>query len=136
MGTIRVFEPALCCNTGVCGPDVDQDLIAFTADLAHLRAAGVDIQRHNLANDPQAFAGNDAVREFLQVVGSAGLPLTLVDGVTVMTGRYPSRQQLVAFAGLHPEAVVPVGATTLGLLQVEEDAATSGSECCGGGGCC
>ena len=53
---IRVFEPALCCNTGVCGPDVDQALVTFTADLDHVRGLGVDIERHNLANDPAAFA--------------------------------------------------------------------------------
>ena len=88
---IRVFEPALCCNTGVCGPDVDQALVTFTADLDHLRGLGVDIERHNLANDPTAFATEPAVRDFLKVGGSAGLPLTLVDGVTVATGSYPSR---------------------------------------------
>jgi hypothetical protein len=133
MRAIRVFEPALCCNTGVCGPELDQNLVDFTADLAHLKAVGADIERHNLANDPVAFAGNDAVREFLQVVGSAGLPLTLVDGVTVMTGQYPSREQLQAFAGVAAAPVVPVGATTLGLLEAQD---TSESECCGGGGCC
>ena len=37
MRTIRVYEPALCCNTGVCGPDVDQALVTFTADLHHLK---------------------------------------------------------------------------------------------------
>lgn len=56
MARIRVWEPALCCNTGVCGPDVDEALVAFTADLAALRGQGVDIARHNLANDPMAFA--------------------------------------------------------------------------------
>lgn len=63
---IRVFEPALCCNTGVCGPDVDQALVTFTADLDHLRGLGVDIERHNLANDPTAFATEPAVRDFLR----------------------------------------------------------------------
>ena len=56
MRTIRVYEPALCCNTGVCGPDVDQALVDFTADLNHLKDQGADIERHNLANDPGAFA--------------------------------------------------------------------------------
>ena len=89
MTTIRVYEPALCCNTGVCGPDVDESLVTFTADLAALKDLGVDIERHNLANDPTAFASDDTVRSFLQVAGSDGLPLTLVDGVTVMTGQLP-----------------------------------------------
>ena len=97
---IRVFEPALCCNTGVCGPDVDEALIGFTADLDHLRSAGVNIARVNLANDPMAFAQNPVVVNFLRVVGSSGLPLVLVDDVTVATGRYPDRAELRRLAGL------------------------------------
>lgn len=130
MPAIRVFEPALCCNTGVCGPDVDQSLVDFTADLNHLKAQGVDIERHNLANDPSAFATDDTVRSFLQVAGSEGLPLTLVDGVTVATGTYPTRDQLVKFAGWQtPQPVVPAGATALGLL----DAPTVADAGCGCG---
>ena len=89
MPTIAVFEPALCCNTGVCGEDVDQNLVTFTADMAWLLEQGASITRHNLANDPLAFAHNEAVRSFLEIAGSAGLPLVSVDGVTVVTGRYP-----------------------------------------------
>ena len=91
MRTIQVYEPALCCNTGVCGLDVDQALLTFTADLEHLKGRGADIARHNLANDPSSFAANDTVRAYLHVAGSDGLPLTLVDGVTVMAGSYPTR---------------------------------------------
>ena len=132
MPQIRVFEPALCCNTGVCGPDVDESLVVFTADLSHLKGLGVDVQRHNLANDPSAFAGSDTVRAFLQVAGSEGLPLTLVDGLTVMTGAYPGREQLMRYAGLGAESqgsTVPAGVAELGLTQ------KSGG-CCGPTGCC
>ena len=59
MAAIAVFEPALCCNTGVCGEDVDQSLVTFTADMAWLVGQGGAITRHNLANDPMAFAGDD-----------------------------------------------------------------------------
>lgn len=128
MTTIRVYEPALCCNTGVCGPDVDESLVTFTADLGALKDLGIDIERHNLANDPTAFATDETVRAFLQVAGSDGLPLTLVDGVTVMTGSYPARDQLLRFAGVEA-SVVPAGVTLLG--ESEE----SGS-CCGGTSCC
>lgn len=128
MTTIRVYEPALCCNTGVCGPDVDESLVTFTADLGALKDLGVDIERHNLANDPTSFAADDTVRTFLQVAGSDGLPLTLVDGVTVMTGSYPAREQLLRFAGVDTE-VVPAGVTLLG-------EADSSDSCCGGTSCC
>jgi hypothetical protein len=100
MSEVRVFEPALCCNTGVCGPELDQSLVNFTADLHHVRDAGGDAARFNLASDPAAFAGNPVVVNFLQAAGSDGLPLVLVDGVTVLTGRYPTRAELLRFAGL------------------------------------
>ena len=114
MRTIRVYEPALCCNTGVCGPELDQSLVDFTADLTHLKDLGADIERHNLANDPAAFAGNETVRSYLEMVGSDGLPLTLVDGVTVMTGGYPTRSQLLGYAGVEVPVTAPAGATELG----------------------
>jgi arsenite-transporting ATPase len=129
MRTIRVYEPALCCNTGVCGPDVDQALVTFTADLNHLKSLGADIERHNLANDPGAFVASDPVRSYLELVGSAGLPMTVVDGVTVMTGGYPSRAQLLAFTGLGTPVAAPEGAIQLGVVE-------DSSSCCGGGGCC
>ncbi|MDQ1245892.1 MAG: arsenite methyltransferase [Actinomycetota bacterium] len=137
MPTIRVFEPALCCNTGVCGEDVDPALVTFTADLAALREAGADIERHNLANDPTAFAADPNVKAFLQVAGSSGLPLTLVNGVTVATGSYPSREQLLTYAGVNPAAVAPAGATQI--TMVTTDAAADVEDeggCCGAGGCC
>jgi arsenite methyltransferase len=125
---IHVYEPALCCNTGVCGPDVDQALVDFTADLNHLVGKGADISRHNLANDPSAFAADDAARTFLQLAGSEGLPLTTVDGVAVMTGSYPTRAQLLKFAGLTDEAaVVPTGMVELDVIE---------APCCGGTNFC
>lgn len=134
MPTIRVFEPALCCNTGVCGPDLDQALVDFTADLNHLKEQGIDIERHNLANDPTAFAGNDTVRAFLQVAGSQELPLTLVDGITVATGTYPSRSLLLQFAGVAArQPVVPAGATDLGLLNTPTGSPTGTDASCGCG---
>jgi hypothetical protein len=30
--SIQVFDPALCCSTGVCGVNVDQALVTFSAD--------------------------------------------------------------------------------------------------------
>jgi hypothetical protein len=123
---IRVYEPALCCNTGVCGSDVDESLVRFTADLEHLQGLGVDIARHNLANDPGAFAGNPAVVGFLRVAGSDGLPLVLVDGVTVATGSYPDRAQLLRMAGRTGTPAATGIRVDLGLIP------TASSGCCGG----
>jgi len=121
--------------------------VDFTDDLSHLKGLGVYVQRHNLANDPSAFADSDTVRAFLQVAGSEGLPLTQVDGLTVMTGAYPAREQLIRYAGLGAESVsaesvsaesvsaesersgVPAGMADLGLTE-------KSAGCCGPTGCC
>ena len=125
--TIRVFEPALCCNTGVCGPELDDALVGFTADLAHLRGMGVDLQRHNLANEPLAFSSNPMVASFLRVVGSSGLPLVLVNDVTVMTGRYPDRDELLRLAGLAGHGSPDLGLTATGCCT---SGAKTESGCC------
>lgn len=133
MSKIEVFEPALCCATGVCGEDVDQQLVTFSADMDFIRSQGGDITRYNLAGEAQAFADNEAARAFLQVAGSAGLPLVLVDGVTAMTGRYPDRAQLMVWAGLQ---ATPAGAG-LGITATTATTASAGG-CCGGAAssCC
>ncbi|PVU81180.1 arsenical resistance operon transcriptional repressor ArsD [Cellulomonas sp. WB94] len=144
MATIEVFEPALCCATGVCGPDVDQRLVTFSADTDRLRSEGGDIRRVNLASEPAAFAASDAARQFLQLAGSGGLPLVLVDGVTVLTGRYPTRDELSAWAGpgaatdapTDAPTAVPAGATLLSLVAASTSGARDDGACCGGGGCC
>jgi hypothetical protein len=38
---LEVFDPPLCCPTGVCGPSVDPDLVRFSADLAWLSEQGL-----------------------------------------------------------------------------------------------
>jgi len=127
MVSIRVFEPALCCNTGDCGEDVDQALVDINADLDFFTSQGVDIVRHNLANDPAAFVQNPVVTSFLTAAGSEGLPLVLVDDATVLTGRYPTRAMLARYAGL-----TPAEPKTITLATV-----ASGG-CCGGSSssCC
>ncbi|QHN28952.1 arsenite efflux transporter metallochaperone ArsD (plasmid) [Gordonia pseudamarae] len=132
MSTIAIFEPARCCNTGVCGEDLDQNLVTFAADMAALTEQGAAITRHNLANDPLSFAHNETVKKFLELAGSDGLPLVLVDDVTVATGRYPTRTELATWAGLEvPAAAAPSGVTMLGLADDSDSCCTPGeSTCC------
>jgi hypothetical protein len=62
MITIQVFDPAMCCSTGVCGPSVDPALPKFAADLEWLKSKGVQVERYNLAQDVGAFTGNLVVK--------------------------------------------------------------------------
>jgi AhpD family alkylhydroperoxidase len=100
MKKLQVFDPALCCSTGVCGVDVDQALVGFAADVDWAKQNGAQIERFNLAQQPLAFAENATVKAFLESAGQEGLPLFLVDGAEVLSGRYPSRDELVKWLGL------------------------------------
>lgn len=132
MPTIRIYEAALCCDTGVCGADVDKSLVEVTADVRNLQGLGADIARHNLAGDPTAFTVDETARAFMHTVGSKGLPLTVVDGVTVATGTYPGLEQLRELAGLASTTGTNDGAPRTELGRTE----TTGG-CCGGTtGCC
>ena len=97
---IQVFDPPMCCSTGVCGPQVDPSLPQFAADLEWLRGEGVQVERFNLAQQPRTFAENELVKKALTEAGEKCLPLVLVDGEIVSQGVYPSRDELAALAGL------------------------------------
>lgn len=100
MSQIQIFDPALCCSSGVCGTDVDQSLVAFAADVEWARQHGAQIERLNLAQQPEAFATNTAVLQLLQRSGQKVLPVVLVDGEVAMAGRYPARAELAQWAGV------------------------------------
>lgn len=97
--TIRVFDPALCCSTGVCGPGVDPELARFAADVAWLSTQGVTVERFNLAQQPGAFADTPAVKDAL-ARGPQVLPLIVVGDRIAVEGAYPSRETLAALAGV------------------------------------
>ncbi len=98
MITIQIFEGALCCSSGVCGVNPDEQLITFAADVEWLKQMGGKIERFNLAQQPMAFAQNKTVKKFLEESGQEGLPLTLVKGEIVLTGTYPERCDLARWA--------------------------------------
>ena len=51
---IDVYDPPMCCPTGVCGTDADDVLARFAADLDWLARQGVQVRRYNLSQEPQA----------------------------------------------------------------------------------
>ena len=102
MKKIQVFDPALCCSTGVCGVDADQALINFSADVEWATQQGVQIERFNLAQQPMAFAENQIVKAYLELAVQDGLPLLLLDGDIVLAGQYPSRAELSHWLDITP----------------------------------
>lgn len=122
MKNIQIFDPALCCSSGVCGVELDQQLVNFAADVEWARQHGAQLARFNLAQEPMAFASNAIVKGMLARSGEAALPLTLVDGEVALAGRYPTRPELSRWMDCEPVAAEKVASTAGG--------------CCSGGRCC
>jgi hypothetical protein len=98
MKAIEIFDPAMCCSTGVCGPAIDPELARFAGDLAAIEQAGGQVRRYNLAQEPLAFAHNAVVSKALQEGGPECLPLVLVGGQLRAMGAYPTRDKLLQWA--------------------------------------
>lgn len=123
MKTIHVYDKPMCCSTGVCGPDVDPVLPQFAADLDWLKNQGHDVQRYNLAQQPQAFIENKSIHELLSTEGTDCLPVVIVDGQIVSRKVYPSRDKFSAWTN---------SSTAGPILTI----ATPDGGCCGTTGCC
>jgi hypothetical protein len=105
VGVISVYDPAVCCSTGVCGPEVDPEVVRVAGDLRWLAARGVAVERFNLAQEPRAFVENPRVAGLLRRLGEDVLPVVLVNGEVGFYGDYPSREALVAaLKGVSQEA--------------------------------
>ena len=93
MKHLQVFDPPLCCSTGVCGPDIDPALPRFAGLLAQLGAAGVVVDRYNLAHQPLVFVQHPAVKALLDQHGVDALPSVFVDCELAWRGAYPTAEQ-------------------------------------------
>ncbi len=127
MARVEIFDPAMCCSTGVCGGDVDPALSRFAADVAWLSGRGIEVDRATVSQEPAKFVANDAVRQALEAEGTSALPMVLVNGTVRAKGTYPTRNELAGWAGIDRTAI-PLSQVvgTLGSTQ----------DCGGSTGCC
>lgn len=123
MKTVYVYDKPMCCSTGVCGPEVDPVLPQFAADLDWLRSQGHQVERYNLAQQPQAFIENKSIHQVLSTEGTDSLPVVVIDGEIVSRKVYPSRDTLAGW----------VNASS---AKQELPVTKASGGCCGTSGCC
>jgi hypothetical protein len=87
---VEIFDPPLCCPTGVCGPTVDQTLLDVNEMILALKAEGVGVERYQMAGNPAAFLGNADVMRLVRERQMDALPITVVQGHVVKAGAYPT----------------------------------------------
>jgi hypothetical protein len=103
MSKVEIFDPALCCPTGVCGPSVDPELTRVATAIFLLEKKGFDINRYNLGTEPARFVDNLEVNKILHEKGPDSLPVTLVDGKISKIGIYPTDEEFAEWFGVKVE---------------------------------
>lgn len=121
---IEIYDPAMCCSTGVCGPSVDPELVRIQEVLRQIQkqAPEVTVDRFGLSSEPQAFVENAEVTGLLKSEGPECLPLTFVNGELLSKGAYPGNEQL--------QEVLKHAGINLTLGEKKK------APCCCGPGCC
>lgn len=122
MMKMKIYEPAMCCSTGLCGVGVDPELLRISMAINNLGKSGVIIDRYNLSSVPQAFINNKEVNEFINKNGVNGLPVTVLGDKIVIEGRYPTNEEISSLLGV-PMTVFNVNVS-------------KNNGCCGGSVCC
>lgn len=114
MKTLKIFEPAMCCPTGMCGVGINPELMRIATVLDNLTQNGVAVGRFNLTSAPQAFVNNPAVNAAINTKGVEALPIIMVDDKIVISGRYPTNEEIITLLEIAPELLQPVKACGCG----------------------
>ena len=123
MKKMIIYDPAMCCSTGVCGPSIDPELLRVASIISNLKTKGIIIERHNLSGNPHAFVANESINQLLKKHGPEILPATVVDGQIVKTKAYPTNDEFANLLGLSQDDII-----------AEKPAANKCN--CKPGGCC
>lgn len=99
---IVIYDPAMCCSSGMCGPSIDPVLVKMNETVLALKKQGVEVTRFNLAQQPKDFMANKTVSDLLHKNGKKALPVTIIDGEVFKTGGYPLYEDLCNKLGIEP----------------------------------
>ncbi|MBB5174664.1 arsenite efflux transporter metallochaperone ArsD [Texcoconibacillus texcoconensis] len=102
---IEIYDPALCCPTGICGPNVDPELTRISRTVTILVNQGHDVSRYNLAQEPEPFSKQPDVQNLLTEEGPESLPATVVNGELVKSKTYPTKAEFAEWLGIKEEDI-------------------------------
>ncbi|HET7090554.1 MAG TPA: arsenite efflux transporter metallochaperone ArsD [Anaerolineae bacterium] len=91
---VELFDPPMCCPTGLCGPTLDQTLLDVNEMILALQAESVRVERYQMTSHPQAFLNNADVMRLVREKQMAALPITVVRGKVVKAGAYPTLSEV------------------------------------------
>jgi hypothetical protein len=100
-----IYDPPMCCSSGICGPNPDPILIEFQNTVAELKKMGLNIERRMIIHCAEDLKNNIELSKLIKEKQFQALPVTIINGVIVKSGAYPSLEELKQFieAAQHKE---------------------------------
>jgi len=94
-----IYEGAMCCSTGVCGPEPNKELIELNEALKKLRNEFKELNavRASISFNLNMFLENQEISQLIQVNGPGVLPITTINGKII------ARQKYLTYADLKKE---------------------------------
>ena len=87
---VEIFDPPMCCPTGLCGPTLDQALLDVSDMILALQANGLRVERYQMTSHPHMFMNNADVMRLVREQQMAALPITAIRGQIIKVGVYPT----------------------------------------------
>lgn len=94
-----VYEGAMCCSTGVCGPEPDRTLIEFNEALKRLTGEydeNLKVVRASLTFDSFIFMAHPEIARLVKENGPGILPITTLNGEIIAGQKYPTYEEMKA----------------------------------------
>ena len=103
---VKIYDPALCCPTGLCGVNIDPELMRIAVVIETLKKKGITIERFNLRDHPQIYVDNKKINDYLMKESAEILPITTLDDEIVLTKQYPSNAQIAEWMNVKEEELI------------------------------
>jgi len=91
---LEIFDPPMCCPTGLCGPVLDQTLLDVSEMIFALQSKGFAVKRYQMASDPNSFLNNEAVMRLVREHQMSALPVIVINGKVIKFGSYPTMAEV------------------------------------------
>ena len=94
---VEIFDPPMCCPTGICGPIIDPALLGIQEAILKLKKehdGQFAIERYSLRQQSAQFMQQPEVVARLKAHGVPVLPVTVVNGQVMKERAYPTYQEL------------------------------------------
>jgi hypothetical protein len=94
-----IYEGAMCCSTGICGPEPDQNLIVFSETMKRLQneyGERLTVMRASLTFNSLVFMAHPEIARLVKENGPGVLPITTVNGEIVAGQKYLKYEELKA----------------------------------------